>query len=207
MSALKALQAEQLGTIQDSLNARGLKQVYRFPSYWGLAISSTYIKKRHQYSFSVGMYSTGGRVHYADYSGEVRLDKVATTVPVGLSYGFTLIDSKYYQIGAGLGLRVHFSRLKTDDLVEIYVSEERDAQANIYHSRELALLPQVAAVVSPVAGLKVTLEVGYSAQLKSSAPSTKNGSSLLDKKNRPVELDWSGYRVGAIVGYRITMKK
>ena len=125
MNDLKDLQSEQAKNISDSLQTSPTT-MYNFPAYWGFRVSTSYVKNRNNYSFQVGYNTTGGRIHYSDYSGEIKVDKRVSNTNFALGYSYAILNSKHFKLSAGIALGVTFSTIDAENLVEIYVSEEKE---------------------------------------------------------------------------------
>jgi len=79
------------------LNQQGIpvKIVDKFPSYFGVEIQFlTKIKNNSYIGFYYGYLSTGGRIHYQDYSGEVKIDQVISGNSVGIYSQFAFYHHK-----------------------------------------------------------------------------------------------------------------
>ena len=206
MSDLKDLQSEQAKNISDSLNTSP-KTMYNFPAYWGFRVSTRYVKNRHNYSFDVGYNTTGGRIHYSDYSGEIKVDKKVSNTNFALGYSYALLNSEHFKLSAGIALGIAFSTIDAENLVEIYVSEEKVQYTREYHGHQLFTSPEICFSYAPFKFLFLELTAGYHYQLNSSAMHDDSAGDLKNNKGGNVSPNWSGYRLGAGIGYKINLKK
>ena len=206
MSDLKDLQSEQAKNISDSLNTSP-KTMYNFPAYWGFRVSTRYVKNRHNYSFHVGYNTTGGRIHYSDYSGEIKVDKKVSNTNFALGYSYALLNSEHFKLSAGIALGIAFSTIDAENLVEIYVSEEKVQYTREYHGHQLFTSPEICFSYAPFKFLFLELTAGYHYQLNSSAMHDDSAGDLKNNKGGNVSPNWSGYRLGAGIGYKINLKK
>lgn len=70
-----------------------------FPSRWGGQFVLLYRIKRSQYlGVCTDFYSTGSRVHYRDYSGELTYDQVLKRASLGIHYEIKFMGFKHFQL-------------------------------------------------------------------------------------------------------------
>ncbi|HEX6891053.1 MAG TPA: type IX secretion system membrane protein PorP/SprF, partial [Chryseolinea sp.] len=206
MNDLKDLQSGQAKNISDSLHTSP-KTVYDFPSYWGFRVSTSYVKNRNSYSFYVGYNTTGGRIHYSDYSGVIKLDKQVSNTNFSLGYSYAMLNSQRFKLTAGIGVGIALSTIDAENLVEIYVSEEKDQSTTKYHGHQFFTTPEICFSYAPLKFLYLELTAGYHQQLSSSAMHDDSAGDLIDNSGEKVSPNWSGYRLGAGIGYKINLKK
>jgi len=206
MNDLKGLQSEQAKIISDSLNTTP-KTMYDFPAYWGFRVSTSYVKNRHNYSLHFGYNSTGGRVHYGDYSGVIQVDKQVSNNNFALGYSYSIVNSKRFKLTTGISLGIAFSTIDAQDLVEIYVSEEKEQRTGKYRGHQFFTSPEICFTYAPFKFLYLELTAGYHHQLSSSAMHDNSAGDLNNTKGETASPNWSGYRLGAGIGYKINFKK
>jgi hypothetical protein len=205
MSDLKDYQSEQSKNISDTLLTTP-ETIYDFPSYWGFRINASYVSKRSNYSLHVGHNATGGRLHYSDYSGEIKIDKHVSNTNVSLSYAYDILNTTHFKLRAGLGVGVAFSTIEANNLVEIYVSEEKDEEITNYKGKQVFINPEASFVYAPLKFLFVELVAAYTKQV-GSTEMIAGSDKLADANGDNVAPDWTGYRLGVGIGYKFNLKK
>lgn len=207
MSEMKTLQDEQAAIIYDSLGTYP-KKMYDFPNYWGISVNSGYNKRRHRLDLSVFYNVTGGRLYYSDYSGLIKIDKQVTVTGIMTSYSFAMINSKRIQTFIGLGVGSSFSTLKEANTIAIYISDEETIQSNKYSSKQFFINPKIDFVFYPINNFFVKVSASYSNQVSSTSQEDKeSGKEFKNKSGNSVTLDWTGFRIGAGIGYRFNLSK
>ena len=117
--------------------------VDKFPSFWNFELQfSRNLFNSFYIIGSMGFSSTGGRVHYGDFSGEVKLDQLvkANSFGLGAEYCFNPEETlKYY---TGLHFNLVFSTLEMNDFIRIY--NETDKQVTKFESSGFGFEPLMA---------------------------------------------------------------
>ncbi|GIL23096.1 MAG: hypothetical protein BroJett042_16090 [Bacteroidota bacterium] len=205
MSELKKFQSQQAAIVLDSLLTNP-KVMYDFPSYWGLSLNSSYSFSKHSYHLNLGYNVTGGRLHYSDYSGLIKIDKQVKSNHLSAAYSYSIVSAEHFQIKTGIALGVSFSSLRAYDNVEIYVSDEVVNESNKYHSKQLFVNPDIAFYLLPLKNIFLQMRIGYLQQIHSSGQKNEVPHPN-DNIPSSLKLDWSGFRIGAGIGYKFNLKK
>lgn len=88
---IKDLLAEKLSTVQETLpNA---KIVANFPNYFTYSFGMNYVYKKEEFGLTITRLSTGGKISYADYSGEYTNKLTLSATRIGTRYRYDYIDS------------------------------------------------------------------------------------------------------------------
>ncbi|MGH7598526.1 MAG: hypothetical protein ACREOI_19390 [bacterium] len=208
MTDLKALQIEARTTLrQDQVRARITEYFPPYLSLQGALIFSVY--QSHWGSVNVGGFpeslSTGGRVHYQDYSGEVRFDQVISGISLGGLCEFELKQSKKFSWRFAAELSVISSSLENEPLLRI--GQNTVSEKIIFNSLAIAFQPRLAPTIK-LGSMLWGLHLGY----QFSAPATLKWSEdsrgyLVNANNQKVKSDWSGLRTGIWIGYNFNKHK
>ncbi len=202
MKDLQDLQNEQASTIYDSLKTR-TNVLYAFPAYSGGQLSVGYTKQRRYFHFTAAYNATGGRLSYEDYSGKIKIDKRIEGYSVALGYGYSVFDTGKLKVYPFLSMGATYSKLTTENLVEIYVSSEKTFVSNTYSSLQFFLKPELMLECYLTKSIFIGGSVGYFQQLSATSQKDQNGTRLTGKNNNDVHADWSGLRIGAGIGIQI----
>lgn len=206
MNALKELQEQQSRELFDSLGVQP-KAVASFPSYFGARMRGTYGRSKHLLNFTAGSNVTGGRLHYSDYSGLIKIDKVLFTAHLSGGYSYQLLKLEKIRIDAGVSLGLAFSSFTADNAVEIYVTEEFRTESFKFRSIQSFLSPEFAFYYFPYSRLFVNFLLGFHQQLSSSKWSDPTDWPQPSWQNDNVKPNWSGFRIGAGVGLKLEFQK
>jgi hypothetical protein len=178
----------------------GLKTTESFPAYtyFGFDVIQT-MNKRFGLGISSGFYSTGGRNHYADYSGSYREDIMVNSWNVGLlgSFKDTLNGNLIYGLELASGIK--FSNIKFES--ELNVFDHMEKSSNDFQNKGWWMEPQIRIGQKFYKGLTCSAFIGYEFKLKSKLIFKEiNQNSSLEKIN------WSGIRAGLSAAYSFAIK-
>jgi len=179
-----------------------IKPVEQFPGFINYSVSIEYrVYKDLWLGLNGGYYTTGGRNHVADYSGEYRLDIPAGGKRLGgqLSYMFPT-DKKikpYVRLKGGVLL----STVKTE---EYFVVHDADSTSTNYKFKGTSFWgePSVGLAFEPVNKLLVYLNAGYQFDWKGKLYKEED-KPLLFQSGDHVRVNWSGLRLSLGVSFSI----
>lgn len=172
------------------------KAVEKFPGFLNYSGSLEYrIYNNLWLGLTGGYYTTGGRNHIEDYSGEYKLDIPVYGIRTGgqLSYIFpTGKEIKPYVRLKGGAL---FSTVKTE---EYFIIHDVDSTSNNYKFKGTSFFgePSIGLIYKPVKKLFICLNAGYQFDLKGNL--YKNGNkdeALYFQSGDHVRANWSGLRL------------
>jgi hypothetical protein len=145
--------------------------------------------------------STGGRVHYEDYSGEIKFDQVASCYSFGAFLLLGLTTEEWFMLDFSLSPRIIFSNLKNEFLFKVgnQIQKEEYEFFSTSTALEAALIPSVRLGV-----FNIGLPVSYLLAFPSFLEYYEVGNVfLVNKNNDRVTINWSGFRVGLLVKYTL----
>jgi hypothetical protein len=202
MSDLRNEQEELQGEM--ALSNIPAKIVESFPPFYGFKggflIS---MQKGDTNTFSVGgvgeYTSTGGRVHYKDYSGEVRADEMASVVSIGGVINIKKKINETFSVSYQMSIRYFYSSLRYSLLAQVGGSGTSEMLEFFSSSAgiEPAILPTWE-ILGTQFGLAVSYLVYFPTALKSE---NYSGRYLINRSRNKVRIDWSGFRIGVLLGY------
>ncbi|MBT3228930.1 MAG: hypothetical protein HOD43_14325 [Candidatus Marinimicrobia bacterium] len=141
---------------------------------------------------------TGGRIHYADYSGEISSDQILTCNGFGLSNTWTIMASKCFSSTFNMPISFLWSTL--DMLDEIILLDESEVTQNELVAMGLGLDPMIS-LAYKVQRLSISIDGGYHLTFSKPFHLKDNSDAILRVNNKQVSPDWSGYRLGVTLGY------
>lgn len=178
------------------------KAVHTFPIYYNfgaaLAIKTS---DKSAIGFWYEYNSTGGRLHYKDYSGYAFFDQTLNSSQFGGFYQYALTASGKWSILATGHLSVVFTNEKVDFAINI--GPETEAESYGFKSSHLGIRPGI------LFQRKLNLVLfqcgmGYDLQTRGKL-TTQDDLYLTDSNGSEISAQWDGLRV--FLGLGITLKK
>lgn len=166
-----------------------IKMVSSFPSRFGLEMTTGV--RVGQGSFTLGpafsYFSTGGRLHYADYSGEVSFDQIAECFMVGLhAKGLISNPEKKLRMYLAATASAVFTTLEYRSYFALGTqTESSEEQVTVVN---YSLRPALSVQRSFAQDFYAEVHLGYDLQLIKGDP----------------KVEWDGLRCGIAIGYHFT---
>ena len=202
MSDLKDLQRE----LQSDLTTQGIEAqiTEAYPAHLGFQIGLLFLlnPSGDRDLWLGGFYdyaTTGGRVHYSDYSGEVKADQVANAYSVGGIISLSASDDELLKLDVSLSARLIFSDLDNEFLIRIGDEEQKETLSfsSLSFGIEPAITPSIV-----LSNFNLGLSVSYLASIPTSLEYSRNSNAyLVNKSGDKVSIDWSGLKLGLLVKY------
>lgn len=173
--------------------------VDNFPPFWNFQIQ--YARKLNE-SFSLsgffGFASTGGRVHYSDYSGEIESDQVvsANFYGAGGEYIFNPIEPFKYFIS--FQASIIFSSLELNDMIRIY--NETTNSTTKLNSTGVGIEPSVGLEFNLMSVL-FRFEAGLFLNFQGAFYFEEDPDVEFELEGKEISPNWMGYRIGFSIGY------
>ncbi len=204
MSDLKNLQNELLSDLTGIGVPATATEAY--PGYlgfqFGLLVPVQVLEKETIFVGGFGEFtSTGGRIHYKDYSGEVRADQIAK----GYSFGGIIELKRNYSdildVEYQFSLRLVKSKLNNTFFTQIgnATQIEQPSFSSFSFGAEPGITPSM-----NFGGFRAGLSLSYLFCLPTSLEYDSYANAYLINKNKEkVTIDWSGPRVGIVLSYSL----
>lgn len=152
---------------------------------------------------SIAFGSTGGRVHYSDYSGAIGFDQLLNFISASGFVGGTLaFEEKYLFVQAGLKPGIVMSGLNMKFYQQMGDEESRES----YKFTSLNLTAEPTILLTKEFGrVGVHAFAGYNITVVSGKLFSKEneGAFLIGSDNKPLKADWTGYRFGVGLDYTL----
>lgn len=192
---IKSLQTIMLSAVK----LPGLKAVEVFPDniYYGFSIGSS-ANSRKIYGMEFSYFTTGGRNHLADYSGEYKADIIVSGYQMGPKFEDYYLQTGRFRMGLKLAGGVLVSVLKVDERLTVF-NEELSADKLVMISPGWFAEPSLKFLFNLPDGLNINFSGGYSFN-ENGKLRTKDG-----KSNYAA--DWSGIRTSIGINYNFNMEK
>lgn len=115
MDGMEQLQDEFVA----SLRPIATKKITSFPGWIGFDVEGSRLNGNVEWASYFSYNATGGRVHYADYSGEVKLDQKLRCTTIGAGFLSKINEWGNHQLRIGLRLGLAVTEMKFVNIVEI----------------------------------------------------------------------------------------
>mgnify|MGYP003580715743 CR=1 FL=1 len=196
MKDLKAYQREKL--LQFDLP---MKVVDEFPPYLNYGANFTVNTKSGLFEAFLGHTSTGGRIHYGDYSGYASEELLAKMTYVGLMAATRLFKVKSVGVYGGIQALHYFNTLKINDTEVLYDSDWNQYNSFSVKSMNIAFAP-VIEIQHQVKKFLLKTNISYEMHVCGSLAYDENGDyTLKNASEDDVKLDPSGIRWNLGIGY------
>lgn len=169
-----------------------------FPTRPGVRVDvATRFLDEHRVGLSAGFGSTGGRLHYADYSGEVRADWVVSRRSLGVFLEQAAVEHARWGTFVTTHATFDLARLRYDAYFQ--VGDVSDREEVEFSAWSFSVEPELALEVrtSDATFARVGAGFGYSF----GGTLTLDGEPVgLPGSTSPLKLRWTGWRVGLTLG-------
>ncbi len=177
-----------------------------YPAHPGFQIGFLFpVKKDPEDDILLGAFmdfaSTGGRVHYSDYSGEIRYDQIASSFSLGALVHMNMTRSDPFLVDLCISPRFIFSTLENEFFTR--VGESSDKQTYKFTAKSVAIEAGITPALK-YGGLYIGLPVTYLLAFKSFLLYERYGEAyLVNKNNDRLTIDWSGIKIGLMLKYSL----
>jgi hypothetical protein len=179
-----------------------IEAVESFPARPGWQIGFLYTLP-HDSNVALGAFfdyaSTGGRIHYQDYSGEVRADQILNAYSFGGILNIRFMKWEFTRLDFILSARLISSSLKNKFFVQI--GDQSQSLELDFGSTSFGLEP--GANYSVFMNLfKINFGISYLLNIPADLVYSEDDNAYLtDQNGKKVSLDWGGLRLGISFGY------
>lgn len=198
MSDMKKIQSETLNS-----STIPFKQTELISGYYGYEISYNHFIQKHIFGVYLGLSSTGGRLHYSDYSGHAYSNTIIRNKHLGVQYQNRIIASSLFQIFVGGRAGISKSNVELQSAIDLNNSIVQKDEHE-FNSFDIHFGPLVG-IRKPIKVLYLGLNVWYELNLSGKLYSSRNNEQyLIDPSNNdPLKADWSGARLAVCIGVNI----
>jgi hypothetical protein len=144
--------------------------------------------------------STGGRIHYGDYSGEALLNQELQAYSIGAILQINLVKKDHFRMP--LYLKASYDMTTLDIHQELTVTGQTESESYKFKSSGFSLEPGLNFTQSLSRWL-ISLDVGY--QFNFNGKLYLNDSDedyLVDNNDEPLKAQWQGLRLALGVGFK-----
>ncbi len=202
-SGINYFNMKDLKEFQGMMNDNWLrtKTVKNFPSYFNYQLQAVYLFSRYTGGGIFTDYtSTGGRLDYKDYSGELRNDQIVSRLSIGALFEYKVFELNKFSIDMIGKVSYQSSKLKLESLLQI--QGDKQTITREFTSHGIGIEPCVAAEYAYSLFL-IRLEASY--QLSFSGIYTFKGSKL-NTASEPlgdISPEWNCFKLAVTFGVTI----
>lgn len=195
------VKALQLNLMKET-NLTHVKPVEAFPGSLFYSVSANYsLNPRDRVGLDFNYYTTGGRNHVKDYSGEYKLDMILNGARIGAKYArFNRIYSKFY-LGVQLSGGCIISNLDLDEYLKVYETTIADEEYKLT-GVGIYVEPSVLLSYHLLENTHINLMGGYEQDIEGELHLRGNNDQKTGKN-----ADWSGLRISLGVNYTFSLEK
>lgn len=205
MGKIKGLQDQLLNDFRSMLNVP-VKITESFPARPGFKMGLSFPVKEHRdnyyfISFSIGYTSTGGRINYQDYSGEVNLDQILNGYSLAGTAGYSDKSKNCFAMDYAIALKFIKTDYKIKSLIRLGQGREfKEIQLySISAGIEPVLMPSY-----KIRDLRLGLSISYLLNIPASMKLDSDSDLFLtDREGNQISADWSGLKLGVHLSYDI----
>lgn len=168
-----------------------------FPAQLSYNGSILYFISTQTYLGITGSFSTtGSRISYKDFSGELKYDNILTNFSPGIRVGFILINKKF-RLTEENNLMLGITKLRMEESI-LGVEEQTDLS-----SKSIQIEPGVKLSYTFLEHVELGMKAGYliDTGAKYSLKSNKEATLQNPVTDENVKNNWSGIRLGIFIGY------
>lgn len=171
-----------------------VESVSSFPAYYNYQLSVLYyLKGKWGIGATGSFFSTGGRNHYADYSGFYKLDMLIDAKNAGLVFNRKIVLLTDWYLIPEISSGVKWSNLKLNE--DITVFSETETTDYILNSFGWWIEPRLRMCYQPFSFIMIGTSVGYEYNLpsKNHLAGDKDRYIMLENQKN-MKIGWSGMR-------------
>ena len=175
-----------------------------FPSYWyyegGI---NKIVSEKFILGLNLGYGSTGGRIHYEDYSGEIGANQLLHYISAVSALGIHLNpEVSSYSVTIDAKPTVSYNTFTLEYMARIGNQIDKDEVK--FNSINFAFQPTLM-VSKNIKMLSIGIGLGYYINVYSGKTywSEDSNAYLLNNRNEEVKINWSGFRLSTSLSFRI----
>jgi len=188
---IKTLQTTMLSAV----SLPGVKAVETFPNnlYYSFSVNHL-INRKHRIGIEFSYFTTGGRNHLSDYSGEYKVDMLLNGYQIGPKFQDYILIIDEFKIGLQLAGGIIFSNLEMDEILTINEEEMSSDQMKL-NSTGWFVEPSLRISYNIFDKLNINISGGYNFNEK--------GELEMNGEKTILSANWSGIRLLAGIDYTL----
>ena len=198
MKDMEKMQNKFATEVQKDFDAR---IVSSFPAYVGYELNAnTKIGEGYQMGGYVSYYSTGGRIHYKDYSGEFKVDQLLLNFSVGMYNEFRIRQFTKSDLFFSTRAGVTFTEYQI--ISNLQVGSKQNADDITFNSINFHFSPGIGFRYPFKEDFFIQADTRYEIQIPGPLHLSNNkDAKLIDDGGKELKANWDGLRLGLSFGY------
>ena len=197
MKDLKNMQLDMLNGLEATVDG---KVVSSYPSFTGYELNlNSRLGEDHSIGGYAAYYSTGGRIHYQDYSGEIKIDQLLSNYSLGIYNEF--VFQHFSKSALLFTTRAGFtcSLYQMQSLFQVGTAQDSDELG--FYSLNFHLSPGIGYRHTFGEIFFIQAETRYEIHLPGPFRLNRDkNAKLIDKKGDKIKAQWDGIRIGLSAG-------
>lgn len=200
----------ELKTFQEGLKSEfpvSLRTTEAYPPYLYYEGSFQFIiRERVPLGISVTYGSTGSRLHYSDYSGEIFADQFVKYLAIGLPVAWIFPSKNTWSLQVELKPNISFNELALK--LQSSVANQTEAEQLDFKSMDIGIQPGFA-IIKRFGPVGLLLQAGFNIGLMNGELFLKKDDAyyLTQRNGDHVSTDWTGLRIAAGINYSFKSRK
>ena len=197
MGDLEGIQNELLNDIRETNIPAEITE--SFPPYFGYEFGFLIpVTDTAGSTLSIGGFfehgSTGGRIHYQDYSGELSVDQLAVETSIGSLIDYETNVSEMFNFG--LNFAVSYTSSSFSITSYLQVGDESQEEELNFSSSSFSFEPAIVPSMN-LLGMRFGISLSYLIYIPSNLEFDQYSEVyLINKSGDEVTINWSGFRLG-----------
>jgi len=198
LSNIKALQLELL----KATSLPNMMAVEKFPDniFYSVSVNHS-MNLQNMVGFDFSYYTTGGRNHLKDYSGEYKSDMLINGYRIGTKYRNYNVLYRKLNFGVQVGGGLIFSNLNINEKLKVFDEVLTDGKYE-FSSLGLYIEPSLILSYNLFKGTKIDFMCGYEKDFKGELHVKDNKNEKIGKSS-----DWSGLKISLGINYSFSFEK
>lgn len=199
-SGINFFNMKDLKEFQKTMNVEwlGTKTLKSFPSYYNYQLQAAFLFSRHIVG---GIYtdytSTGGRLDYKDYSGEIRYDQVVSRLSIGALFEYKIFNAGMFSIDLSSKISYQASKLKFESLLQI--QGDKQTGTSEFTSDGIGIEPGAAAGFT-YSFFLIRLEAGYQLSFSGNYTSKEHKLNTVSETLGDIKPEWNCFKLTVTFG-------
>lgn len=183
-----------------------VEQVQQFPGYINYSASIDYfLNSKNLVGLHAAYFTTGGRNHVADYSGEYYLNMPVNAYNIGLQYQNIFTSENKLSYYARMKGGISFSNVTIDESITIH---QVDSASSSYAFAATSFFaePSLGALYSLGENFGINFSLGYQIDIPGALHAKGNKKEIIGSSDSHMHCNWSGLRIEVGIAYYIFKK-
>ena len=183
-----------------------VEEVQQFPGFINYSASFDYfLNTKNLVGLQAAYYTTGGRNHVADYSGEYYLNMPVSSYNIGLQYQNIFSSENKFDYYARLKCGVSFSNLTIDESITIH-QVDSTSSSYAFSATSFYTEPSLGVLYGLGDNFGINFSLGYQIDVPGALHTKGNKDEILGSTDSHIHCNWSGLRIELGLAYYIFKK-